>query len=401
MACSAVIALLPLSPALAASSVGATRSAPPCSWYGETDQRDVNIGAPDLDAFYWASPLPATAGTTATIHGIYPAARYFSFHAYDSSGAPTATIFDRQVKPRRGSSNPYRGRVVRHRPERYTVRVVVGRKPRHPAKNTMYVPAGSGPGNDVALLVYRVYVPTNPKSPQGGVPFPTVTVAQSGASVVQEGACSTTPPPFGEYVWSTAAATNYPEFAPTPTVAGAKRTPVWTRQFGSSLGNLQNAYLATTISRHYGDLVVIRGRAATFPNNRAGVPPYRRSDLRYWSFCVYDTNGEAGYGCAADYRTAVRHHHYTYVISDPGVRPANATARHGITWLPWGGTQSGAQVMMRNLLPAKRFHHAAENITRPRQNARARTIMGAYYPKAVYCAPTVFAAGGWKACLKK
>jgi hypothetical protein len=48
---------------LLASSVPSAHAqleSPVCSWAGETDQRDVNIGAPDDDERDWLSPLAPT-----------------------------------------------------------------------------------------------------------------------------------------------------------------------------------------------------------------------------------------------------------------------------------------------------------------------------------------------------
>jgi hypothetical protein len=364
-----------------------------CTWYGETDQRDVNIGAPDLDAYYWAASLPHLPETSVAITARYPKARYFSFHIYDEHGQPLDSTYDVRITPDPGGENPYRGSVRGPAADHYTLRVSFRAKPAHPATNTLYAPDS---GAHSFLLVYRVYVPTDPTSPQGSVPFPQVQVTGPSGTTVTTGACSTTPPPFGSALWSRAAATDYPDGAPRPTVAGAARTPVWKRQFGSALGNQQNAYLATTISRQFGDLVVIHTRAPSFPDNRAGVAPWHRTQLRYWSFCTYDTQGQAGFGCAADYTAVIRHGWITYVVSDPGKRPANAHRSNGVTWLPWGGTQYGAQILYRTMLPDPSYRYAAQHITAPGEDASR--VLGAYYPHAVYCTVATFARGGWRAC---
>jgi hypothetical protein len=57
-------------------------SLPVCAWSGERDQRDVNVGAPDLNASYYASSVSPHAGAQEAISGEYPAARYFSFVVY-------------------------------------------------------------------------------------------------------------------------------------------------------------------------------------------------------------------------------------------------------------------------------------------------------------------------------
>jgi hypothetical protein len=393
----AVAALVTAVAALACGASAVAAGAPgACSWAGETDQRDVNIGAPDLDAYYWLHALSPQPGTQVEIAGSYPRARYFSFHVYDAQGNALTSIYDRQIDPDPHSANPYRARPPRGAGDNYTLHVEFETKPAHPAANTLYVdPSSTGAA---AELVYRIYVPQHPSQPSGDVPFPQVTVASaSGQPLLGDGSCSTTPPPFGSTLWSHDAASDYPSIAPTPKIAAATRIPAWQRSFGNQLGNQQNAYLVTTISRQYGELVVIHTRAPTFPNTRAGQPAYGKYQLRYWSFCTYDQNGQAAIGCAADYGAAIRSGSITYVVSDPGVRPAHATAAQGVTWLPWGGAQSAAQLVYRNMLPAAGFTHAAERIT-PTANPQA--VMGAYYPQAVYCALKTFERTGWRGCFR-
>jgi hypothetical protein len=223
---------------------------------------------------------------------------------------------------------------------------------------------------------------------------------RNGSSTVDEPGCATVTPPGGSKLFEAFARLDYPSFLPSQDVPGADRIPVWVRAFGSQLGNEQNAYLWTKISRQYGQVVVIHARAASFPNNRAGQPIFGHHQLRYWSFCTYDAEGQAGYGCAADYQAAIHHGYVTYVISDPGTRPSNAIARNGVTWLPWGGDQYSAQIMERNMLPAHGFAHAAERITQQGPTANPRRVMGTYYPTAGYCSTRLFERGGWKACFR-
>lgn len=381
-----------LTTGLVAPAVGAAPiPAPACSWYGETDQRDVNIGAPDLDAHYWANPIAVTSGETVTLDGTYPSARYFSFHVYDRTGQPLDSLYDAQLTPAKGSTSPFRPGSGRLGHGSYSLTIRFAAAPKQRAINTLYAPVGA-PG--IALLVYRVYVPTDPASPQGGVAFPQITLHPVSGADVRETSCSTTPPPFGSALWSVAAESDYPSALRQS--GGDATKPVWERQFGSALGNQQNAYLAAQIDRQYGDIVVIHATAPTFPDNRRGVSPSKATQLRYWSFCVYDSQGEAGFGCAADYTSSLRDGAYTYVVSDPGQRPSNADAAHGVTWLPWGGTQATAQVVFRNMLPNPGFRFAAQRITSPGQSARS--VMGRYYPKAVYCSKARYESGGWQAC---
>lgn len=66
-----IAALLAVVPSIRASQS-------PCSWSGESDKRDVNVGAPDLDAFYYATSVAPAPGTKIVLAGRFPKARYFS-----------------------------------------------------------------------------------------------------------------------------------------------------------------------------------------------------------------------------------------------------------------------------------------------------------------------------------
>jgi hypothetical protein len=364
-----------------------------CAWLGESDQRDVNIGAPDLDAFYVQDALAPDPSTTITIRGRFPNARYFSFHAYDAQGNVLASIYDQQINADPGSANPFRRRPSARARDFYTLHIAFSARPSTPAENTLYVdPAQAG---SAATLIYRIYVPQTPGDPSGDVGYPSVAISHAGQTLLEQGGCMTSPPPFGSDIWKLEAQNDYPSVLPTPANSAATRVPTWTRSFGSRLGNEQNAYLGAILSREYGQLVVIHARAPSFPDTLRGAPPYARAQLRYWSFCTYDDQGEAGWGCAADYAAAVRRHTLTYVISDPGNRPGNATARNGVTWLPWGATESSIQIVYRNMLPSRTFRFAAQRI-QPGQSAEK--VMGPYYPRAVYCSKATFERGGWRAC---
>ncbi|MEA2379428.1 MAG: hypothetical protein QOD13_3335, partial [Thermoleophilaceae bacterium] len=122
-----------------------TRAAVGCAWLGESDQRDVNIGAPDLDAYYVENVLRPDSNTEVTIHGRFPHARYFSFHVYDAQGDVVGSIYDQQITADRRSVNPYRGRATWSASDDYTVRVAFSAAPANPAPNTLYVdPAKAG-----------------------------------------------------------------------------------------------------------------------------------------------------------------------------------------------------------------------------------------------------------------
>ena len=382
------------SPWLAPTSARADATAPACSWAGESDERDVKIGAPDLDADYWYGALDGAAGSQIEITGSFPHARYFSFTLYSSDQQALTSIYDQQIVPDAGNYNPYLGRGAPGEPSRYTLHVLFEDAPAKPAPNTVYAGRATAT-NSVGFMILRIYLPVG--SVSGGVEFPQIEVlTASGATEVDEGPCSTTPPSFGAWYWQDQAQSSAPPGQSTP-ADGTTSPPVWTRSFDNGFGNQQNSYLQVLVSHHWGQLVVAHFRAPTFPNTTAGQPVYGGYDLRYWSICTYDSSGTAVFGCAPDYQFPQTGGWVTLAVSDPAHRPRNATSADGVAWLPWSSNNE-IQIMERNMLPAARFTGASQQIGTPAQNPEAAQIMGTYYPTSAYCATATFECGGWQAC---
>ncbi len=371
-----------------------------CSWGLSSNPNTVNVEYPDLNAKYWGHELVPPLGGRLVITGYYPAARYFSFHVYDEKLVPLDSIYDSQIAPNPGSSNPFVHKPKRGSGDHYTVYVDFTPRPSDPAPNTLYVgDTPQGTPTPEGTLMYRVYVPNNAAEPAGSVPLPKITWQTDEGTTLQEyGVCASSSIEVGGQLNEEIASSNYPEGAPTPEIPEATNPPKWARAFGSELvgvwANQQNAYLKATISRQFGDIVVIHGKAPTFPNTRAGQRVYRKRQVRYWSICENSETTRV-IACAADYQAAISGGYYTYVISDPDKRPANATAANGVTWLPWGGAFPSGQVIYRNMLPAPSFTQAVQNVP---EGSAPQALMGPYFPDAVYCTTATFEAGGWKAC---
>jgi hypothetical protein len=386
----------------AAAATGAQTPEPQmCSWQLASNPGTVNIEYPDLNAKYWGRMIFPVPGERLRITGAYPAARYFSFHVYDEKLVPLDSAYDARIAPDAGSSNPFVGKPRRSAPgDKYTEYVDFTAAPANPAPNTLYVgDTPQGTPTPESTLMYRVYVPQNPAEPAGSVPLPQITVQSTeGATIETYGACGSSAIELGGQLNEEIANSNWPAGAPTPEIPEATNPPTWGRAFLSKLigvyANQQNAYLKATISRQYGGVVVIHGKAPTFANTRAGQPPYAKRQVRYWSICQ-NSDTTRVISCAADYQAALTQGYYTYVISDPDQRPSNATAANGVTWLPWGGIFPNGEVILRNMLPSSSFAQAIQNVG---ETSSPQAVMGPYLPQALYCPKATFEAGGWSAC---
>ena len=384
-------ALVALAPAKAAPTT--------CSWAAKSEPDTVNAAYPDTNASYWSYTYRAVPGTELVIRGTYPRARYFSFHVYQPSGVPLDSVYDARISPDRGSTNPFAGHGARPGARRYTAHVVFTAKPTAPRPNTLYAgqSAIGGTPNTSGILMLRVYVPTEPSSPQGSVPLPTVTWQTTNGTVLSEGKpCSSDLPNTGGSATNQLNQGSWPDEP-----ASAPGTISWGKAFGNDyagfFGNQQNAYLTAGIDRAYGSLVVIRARAPRFPDTAHGAWPSRTDQLRYWSICQNSATTRVN-ACVSDSQAVVDNKGwFEFVISDPAQRPRNADARHGVTWIPWGAADEKALLIYRNMVPAGAFRQAIQRITK---NDDPVKVMGAYYPEARYCTKDKFESAGWRGCLE-
>jgi hypothetical protein len=207
------------------------------------------------------------------------------------------------------------------------------------------------------------------------------------------------------------------------------------------LPNPDNKYIAMQPGPYQrGRIIVIRGKAPTFLETYNGPPKpsasSRTPETRYWSLCNNDLALPVpAVKCVTDQSTITQGGFYTIVISDDLTRPD--WLRPNINWLPWGDEQYPKLVFLRNMIPVARndtnytkqeipFPYAIQWVikgcpgncehpdavidfdlpyvpTRATFNSagpNAQTIMGDYYPVAVWCDKSTFDRGGWQACIK-
>jgi hypothetical protein len=388
------------SASLAASTVSraATPLLPVCSWpFEATGSGITNVGTPDTNATYWVMPLDTGRWKAMTIHGTYPRARFFNFTTYTSKGSVISTVYDADISPDSGSTNPFATQNATGASQ-YTV--TVGESTG--GANTLQVA-----GSRLVFVVFRLYVPDMGLDRTGGVGLPSVTLTGFNGSTK-----SLQPCPFASAETSlgsmiillgTSGFADAASFLQTFLEAANQRglvtgicnpatpspTPVL---FAPSTLNPNffpdppTTYLETQgFCYQANKIVVIRGKAPVFPNTYNGGSIFEPAfdeqiQLRYWSMCNNDrVVPYPVLGCSADFATQLdSNQEYTYVVSadpaPPSWLPKTAT------WLPWGDTTIPKNLIFRSTLPVN-FQPA-----------------GDYMPMGVFCDETTFIDQGWQAC---
>lgn len=378
-----------------------------CAWQFRSDATVLDIAFPDAAATYWVLPYALTPGDSIELHGTYPAARYFSLNTYGTNFDTVDTLRDAQIAPDPGSGNPFADAAAEALPpsaRRWSATVVTG--PADPARNEIAaLPAGS-PTAPVGFLIIRVYVPDDPASASGGVPLPDVTLHQGGRAVpVPTCTAEFDPADYGsgpveraaeaavDRIVESAASGAFPGDVPETTFVSPATT-------SGLFPNGDNKYIGTVLTYQPGRIAVVRGKAPTFPDTRAGEPvttPGRQ--VRYWSMCQNDqVTPYPVVACAADFETAVdAEGWFTYVVAAPEDVPARATADPTVTVLPWGSTEVPKKTLLyRNMLPSDEF---LPQSVQSAQGGDPAATMGPYYPRGAYCETSTFEAGGVAACL--
>ena len=174
-----------------------------CFWnYGAFGVDDFNIAYPDAGATYWAAGFRRPPGSTLSLRGRYPHARYMALQTYDLLGRGVDALADYQIDPLARSTNPFRRGADRDAGKRsFRVEVVDAKNPGYPleayageaARNEIYVVPDAGPMTETAdgqsyelnLLMLRVYVPDRGTDLTGGVGLPKPTLRLADGTVLE------------------------------------------------------------------------------------------------------------------------------------------------------------------------------------------------------------------------
>jgi hypothetical protein len=364
-----------------------------CGWPLKADPDLLNIAWPDQSAEYWAAPFYATPGSTMTISGDFPLARYMSFHLYEGS-FPVDAVTDYQIEPA-SAENPYVVGNSRTLGGTYVLHVVYGQRPAHPAPNTLYAASLNGEPNAAGVILYRLYLAQGDTT--GEVPLPTIQyTSTTGDSALP---CPDTNAvdhgTVNQAIQSSSLPVEWPAQVPPTSTAptwgisrsGASLTsagPVSVKSGNPFFANFDNVYLSLDVYRDRGDVVAFRAKAPTFANTaKASVMP--SAQLRYWSVCSNDFPTTRYVACTPDQDMHLdADGYFTMVLSDAAHRPTNLLPADN--WLP-AGAYPDIFVLYRQMLPETSF---SEAIAFAPSAAVAPETMGAYYPKTVICTTSAF-----------
>jgi predicted small secreted protein len=379
-----------------------------CAWAVRADKQTLNIAYPDTAATYWGLTYDLAPGEYLELHGRFPSARYMSLISYGPVGGAIDVLTDRDVVADHGSVNPFAtGGTAAPAGGSYTVTIRSG-APAATDRNTVRAGTpegttatttttttaprdagevnrlGSGHGRGVrGSTLFRVYLPRPARDRTGGAGLPKVTLVRADGSRARVPTCARPGP-------SRNALAVVQRYGPA-TDSPAPNEPTFIRPAASSARlypDPDNVYIATILHHRPGWVAVIRAKAPTFPDPVHGRPIGDGEQVRYWSMCTNEYRKPYPVTtCKADEDTPLDStDRFTYVISTPSDRPANATAANGVTWLDWGSTRVDVVLLLRNMLASPTFSESAINV----KPGSLPTSMGDYAPRGVYCTKQAF-----------
>ncbi|MDF0673615.1 MAG: hypothetical protein P0120_04635 [Nitrospira sp.] len=407
---------------------------------------------PDMHSTYFIGRFAMPAGSSMTLRGTFPHARFFQFALYkwerNTFVAFGESLRGADIEPDSGSTNPFHvgaDRLAEHR--NFTIQVLAKEPPKdlaNRAKNTLYV---GGEGTDIQGLI-RIYLPDQnrdgtgwgpPNSSFGGKGFPTYEgkladgtklpaeqiVKQWAKPIVGE---TQKPMTLEQWEQLVNAKDNDPKLTPQTvparnpsewvmfttirySVIGVFKSPVDRAEipFGGAMeGGGEGPYLVTYLSRYYGPVYVMQGKMPTFPDTYAGkdgrgAATTQEAQTQYWSLvsCESVVTGQVVDGLT-DFQVPLdKDRNYTIVVSRPEDRPRNVTKENGMAWVKWSPRGEGidgpenradfGMLVLRIMGNSPNWKERPDNITKP---GTEEAVMGPYFPRGYYTTKAEFESKG-------
>jgi hypothetical protein len=414
--------------------------------------QDPNLW-PDKRPTYMNAVLAMPAGSSLTLHGQFPHARYCKIAFYKLVhetfvALPGESLACWDIEPDPGAVNPFVVGADRRAPNRsFTLHILADDPPKDPTtrpRNTLYV----GRNVDELQAVFRIYTSDEsydgPGVARGDTPsmeriFTYEGELADGTKLMEEEVARQfsrsvgfAPPPVSVDKWYALvdAKTNDPSLSPETaparkdpafekfwtvpyTLVGAFKTPEERAKIPYAGQGVQagadpgTVYLVAYLSRLYGPVFVVRGKMPTFPNTFAGedghglktMPP---ANLQYWSMATLASapSGELWDGVFDMQVPLDKDGEYTIVVSRPEDRPKNATLDRGVAWIDWGpgeglndprNRKDWGMLLVRMMSADPNWENSPDKIARPGEEA---AVLGPYYPRGEYTTKEAFEARG-------
>lgn len=436
--CAVAASMLP--PAVAGAPKPRSPALATCFWEGPIstkrpstrgfDGRYFNF--PEESATYWLARFDLPEGSTLLLRGRYPHGRYMSLNSY-SDAVPTDALSDINIRPDRGSVNPFRQGNRRDLPKRaWRVTVLDAERPGNGearAPNTLYARPEGGAAIE---LLYRVYEPDRGLDLTGGTGLPRQEVRMAnGAVLLGAAACEEINDPNRDITVDTTPKDQW-ELRKTPPcdpeTNPAYDPPRWERFFtfefaalavvadctaqgraarqsqtpeveGGNYSNRDSAYIYVHLNRKFGPLLVISSKLPFTPRTLDGPRTMPKGQVRFFSLCTGESRVTTFTpDCLADRQVPIDpRRRYVIVVSRREDRPANATRRCGIGWLDWGDRGDGAGdrdyglLIMRHTMVSPKFGRAIQRVTDAGTEAE---VMGPDFPRSSYTTEDAFESRG-------
>lgn len=399
-----------------------------CFWFGPYVKENpaLNVGFPDTGAAYWSANIAMPAGSKIIFRGRYAHARYQSLSAYQADGVALDTLTDYQISPDAGSRNPFVTGEPRTGDAKRSFTIEL-RNEAAPASgraaNTLYAKPPSG---NRQIVFFRMYIPDRNQDLTGGVGLPTPELEladnrrMSGEAmcnalgIAQEvvpiplptkiqyaslrerpgapaGFPAQNPPVFHAYYNPQFRTACLYSLNPKGDCYPASAPP----RVGGLYPNIDNKYMFAYASRHFGKVLVLRGRLPITPATYRGNPQATAGQLRYWSICQNESIATTRVAsCLYDEQIpGDGNRNYVIVTSLDSDRPKNAITKCGVGFLPWPAAGDGAGhledalIYVRNMLPSPSFTQAIQNTKTPGDEA---SVLDDYLPRGEYMSTQEF-----------
>jgi len=399
---------------------GATCTGWPVQGGPESDRTGLgNTNFPEASSTtYWTTKLSGVPGTTVTVAGRFPYGRFTALEVYTGDEL-VDHISDVDIQPDPGQNNPY---VSGTDNGTYTVTVMFGPQPATKAPNTIYTGFLTS-----VVLMYRIYHATDANDPAGGARDPVL------PALFVDGAWLQTCPvrPFlkisDSTPWGRLDDGGFIGSPPGPrTRIASFDPPVWSITAPYSAHyypNGANFYMSATLSREFispatgRTLYLVRFRAPTFPDTRAGEPVYADRQVHFWSMCTDDPYTTNVNRCLPDDAVVLDADGFaTFVFSDRSTKPSDALLQqHKANWIALGALRRSTDVvydraqqpwgvntpvhyynalLYRQTLARGSFLQSFANVYKAPLDQQ-QAAMGDYWPVGGYCTAESFAAQGF------